>query len=226
MTGKTHMICSTAAVSVYALAHWRGVEIGGAEMLPALFIAPAAVGAYMPDMDIQQSRLGSKFKFLSKNMKHRGITHTLVVPAVLATASFTMQSRKASMFVSLLVGILMMMLFDKKIGTRKKGAVAKALDIFTSKIGIFATVGMLIMSWFWPSVGSSILFGLFLGWTLHIFEDMFNSTGCPVLWPIAKGRVHLPYIAIVKTRHWTEAIFMLLWLGGCGLWALLTLVGA
>ena len=53
MTGKTHMICSTAAVSVYALAHWRGVDIGGAEMLPALFIAPAAVGAYMPDMDIQ-----------------------------------------------------------------------------------------------------------------------------------------------------------------------------
>lgn len=226
MTGKTHMICSTAAVSVYALAHWRGVDIGGVEMLPALFVAPAAVGAYMPDMDIQQSRLGSKFKFLSKNMKHRGITHTLVVPTVLAIAAFTMQSRSASIFVSILVGILMMMLFDKKIGTRKKGKVAKVLDIFTSKIGVFATIAMVIMSWFKPSIGSSILFGLFLGWTLHIFEDMFNNTGCPILYPLAKGRVHLPWVAIVKTRHWTEAVFLLLWLGGCAIWALSILAGA
>lgn len=222
MTGKTHMICSTAAVAVYAVAHKEGITICGADMIPMLFIAPAAVGAYLPDMDIQQSRLGQRFKLLSKNMKHRGITHTLVVPLVLAVAAVGMQSRAASIAVSVVVGVLMMMLFDKRVNSRKTNIAAKALDIFRSKIGVFATIAMVALSYFVPSVGSSILFGLFLGWVLHIFEDMFNSKGCPVFWPLMKGHVHF---ASFKTRHWSEYIFMFLWLGGCVVWAFLVVAG-
>jgi inner membrane protein len=47
-------------------------------------LVAALVGSYMPDIDIEQSKMGQKVGFLSKMLTHRGITHTLLVPALLA----------------------------------------------------------------------------------------------------------------------------------------------
>lgn len=225
MTGKTHMICSTAAMAVFALGHKEGIQVCGADVQPLICIIPTAVGAFLPDMDIQQSRLGQKFKILSKNMKHRGITHTLLAPVCLLVGTACIQTRGAAIIASLLIGLLVGLLFDKKGGTSRGKWYKRLITWCTNKRGILATVLMLILTYFLPSTGASLIFGIFVGWTLHIFEDLFNSKGCPILWPLAKGHVHIPVIGVIKTRHWTEYVFLLAWLGGCGVWAFLTLVG-
>lgn len=222
MTGKTHMICSTAAVAVFALGHSEGVVINGTLVYPWLSVASAAVGAYLPDMDIQQSRLGQQFKLLSKNMKHRGITHTLLVPVCLLACMVGMHSRAACAVVSLIVGILTGMLFDTKGSCKRGSAVKKTMAFIKNKKGLTTTMAMLVLTYLFPSTGASLIFGLFAGWTLHIFEDLFNKKGCPILWPVAKGHIH---IATFKTRHWSEYLFLFLWLGGCCIWAFLILVG-
>ena len=35
----------------------------------------------------------------------------------------------------------------------------------------------------------SLIFGMFSGWTLHIFADMFNGKGCPLLWPFVRNKI-------------------------------------
>lgn len=222
MTGKTHMICSTAAVAVFALGHSEGVVINGTLVYPWLSVASAAVGAYLPDIDIQQSRLGQQFKLLSKNIKHRGITHTLLVPVCLLACMDGMHSKAACIVVSLIVGVLTGMLFDAKGSCKRGGLVKKTITFIKNKKGLTITVVMLVLTYLFPSTGASLIFGLFAGWSLHIFEDMFNKKGCPILWPVVKGHIH---IATVKTRHWSEFVFLFLWLGGCSIWAFSILVG-
>ena len=175
MTGKTHMICSTAAVAVFALGHSKGVLINGTLVYPWLSVASAAVGAYLPDIDIQQSRLGPRFKWLSKNTKHRGITHTLLVPVCLLACMVWMHSRAACAVVSLIVGILTGMLFDTKGSCKRGSAVKKTMTFIKNKKGLTTTMAMLVLTYLFPSTGASLIFGLFAGWTLHIFEDLFNK---------------------------------------------------
>lgn len=222
MTGKTHMICSTAAVAAYAFANPAGIQVHGVDINPWVSIISTAVGAFLPDMDIEQSRLGQKFKLLSKNMKHRGFTHTLVIPAVLLLATLCIQSKLASILTSITVGILVGLLFNKKGGTKRGSTPKRLWTLCCNQKGLTTTAVMLVLTHFFPNTGASLLFGLFAGWTLHIFEDLFNYKGCPIFWPIAKGHIH---VACFKTRHWTEAVFAFLWLGGCLTWALSTAAG-
>jgi inner membrane protein len=110
----------------------------------------------MPDIDIQESKMGRKVGFISKMLTHRGITHTLLAPALLL------------------------------------------LSIWWLK-----TVGM-------PLLAVAAL-GFFVGWTVHIIADMFNSKGVPILWPLTNAHISL---ASFKTRSWHEFLFMFLWIGG------------
>lgn len=214
MTGKTHAACSTAAVAVFALAHKTGINFFGADILPWIGVVAVPVGALLPDVDIPQSRLGTKFSFLSKNMKHRGITHTLLMPIVLAIATALMESPTTSIVACILVGWIIGMVYDVK---GKGRGVKKILSWFMGKRGLIVTIILLILTRVVPETGASVMWGLCMGWWLHIFQDLFNYKGCPILWPVSKGHIH---IASFKTRHWSEGLFFLLWTGGCALWAL------
>lgn len=35
----------------------------------------------------------------------------------------------------------------------------------------------------------SFIFGIFSGWCLHLFADMFNGKGCPLLWPLIQSKI-------------------------------------
>lgn len=221
MTGKTHVMCSTAAVAVFALGHSTDYQFMGVDVLPWIGVVSASVGALLPDIDIPQSRLGQKFKFLSKNMKHRGITHTLIMPLCLLFATCAAKSKTSSIVACLIVGLLTSMMFDAR--TSMRGNIANKVKTFLlNKKGLVVTVVLIIATWFTPSVGASLLWGLMCGWALHIFEDLFNYKGCPIMYPLSKKHVH---IASFKTRHWSEYVFLFLWLGGCALWALQTVAG-
>lgn len=193
-------------MTVFAIGHRAGINVGSVHVLPLVSIVPAAIGALLPDIDIPQSRLGSKFKFLSKHLKHRGITHALLMPIALYVGMLSVQSAGAGLVLSALVGVLVSMVY----GYKKGGIV---------------TLLLVTLTFILPNVGSSILFGLATGWLLHICEDMFNTKGLPLLWPISDHRFLWPIVCVVKTRHWSEFVFTLLWLGGCVAWAFLSLGG-
>ena len=220
MTGKTHVACSTATVVVFAVAHRSGYQFCGVDILPWVGAMAVPVGALLPDIDIPQSRLGQKFKFLSKNMKHRGITHTLLMPLVLFLGTTSVKTRTSSIISAIVVGLMVSMLFDAKMNWKKGSILTKLKNFIVNKKGIVTTIILLILAMIAPATGASILWGLMCGWTLHIFEDLFNYKGCPILYPASKKHVH---IASFKTRHWSEGLFLILWMGVCLVWLAIVL---
>lgn len=160
MTGKTHAAVGIATTAAIIVLNPRGFDLWGVKILPVISLATAATGSYLPDIDIHQSALGQKHRFISKRLKHRGFTHTLVVPVLILTA---MQ------FVS----------------------------FFMSHLPTVATLF------------NSLLFGLVSGWILHIFADLFNRKGVPLLYPFSKSHLH---IACVKTRQMSEYAWLFLFL--------------
>lgn len=158
MTGKTHVLLGTATMAAIALKNPSGLEVFGVTVMPVLSLLTVSAGSYGPDIDIEQSKLGHKYRFLSKHMKHRGITHTLLVPAIL--------------------------------------------------LSLFYTCSII------PPV-ASLIFGFLVGWVTHIFADLFNKKGVPVLWPFSSTKYHL---ASFKTGTWHEFVFIIIWLGGLLLW--------
>lgn len=151
MTGKVHAILGTSTAVAIAVCV-QEIEIFGATIYPVASVITAVAGSYLPDIDIQQSKLGHKVKWLSKHMKHRGITHTLLFPIIL--------------------------------------------------------FGLMLLLAFLPGA-SSLIFGLLVGYLAHIFADLFNKTGVPLLWPFTKYMFH--FASIKTASKWQQVIFIILW---------------
>jgi inner membrane protein len=152
MTGNTHVICGVSLGIFIALTH-PTITLFSQEIPAFPAVITTIPGSLLPDIDIPQSKLGSKAKWLSKHLKHRGITHTLLVPAIITT-------------------------------------------------GLYFSAYPLL---------SVILFGLLTGYAAHIFADMFNRKGVPLLFPLTNAHLHA---ASFKTRSWHEILFVILWIGG------------
>jgi membrane-bound metal-dependent hydrolase YbcI (DUF457 family) len=133
-----------------------------------------------------------------------------------------MRTQTASIIASLVVGILVGMLYDARVDLRRGNILVKLKNIIVNKKGLVTTIALVALSMFIPETGASIIWGLLCGWLLHIFEDLFNYKGCPILYPLSKAHIH---VASFKTRHWSEGIFLLLWMGGCALWAFAIVAG-
>lgn len=157
MTGKTHVAVGVMTTAAIAVLKPKGFDVLGAHVIPVLSILSAVPGSKLPDIDIQQSSMGRRHKFISRMLKHRGFTHTLIIPLVLLAILFIL------------------------------GRYVRLIYIIEAVLG-------------------SLVFGILVGWVMHIFADMFNKKGVPLLYPISSGHLH---IATVKTRHWTEKA----WLG-------------
>lgn len=89
MTGKTHALCGMTTMTALTVLYPTGFTLMEHTLLPAVGLVTAAAGSYAPDIDIHRSKLGQKHKFISKHLTHRGITHTLLAPAVLTVLMLT-----------------------------------------------------------------------------------------------------------------------------------------
>lgn len=86
MTGKTHMICG---VSTYAYLLLSVSEVSSAGLVAsAAGLVGASMGSYLPDIDLATSKAGHMAPWISKLTQHRGITHTLLFPALLAALAW------------------------------------------------------------------------------------------------------------------------------------------
>lgn len=161
--------------------------------MPLLGIPAAALGSLMPDIDIENSKMSNRIPFFKGMLKHRGITHTLLFVIL---AWLGIQSHY-SVMVTGIIGALMGLLIGITF--------AKGKILFTS-IGtaIAFTSAALAM----PGLIAALMFGLSVGWAGHIFEDLLNKKGCPILFPISKSHVHF---LSIKTRSWQETVFLILW---------------
>ena len=105
MTGKTHAICGAIAMVGTTIATHNSLQIGGANYIPALGLLTVVTGSYLPDIDLPQSKMGHRFRFISTHLKHRGITHTLLFPALLALLMLWVQRASVMIVPDLLLGL-------------------------------------------------------------------------------------------------------------------------
>lgn len=151
MTGKTHTFVGLTSCMVLTAVYPNTMEIAGKAVIPMLGVLATIPGSLGPDVDIAGSTASRKVPLLNKVLKHRGITHTLLVPAVLYAIIYQ---------------------FDFNI---------------------------MVMSQ---------VFGFLFGWVMHIFADLLNKKGVPVLWPLMTSHFH---IMTIKTGTIEEKIFMVVW---------------
>lgn len=106
MTGNTHIICGTAVMTVLVVNHTRGFCISGIEVMPLISLITVTLGSYLPDIDVRHSHLGKRHWFLSRLLKHRGITHTFLIPILLLTTMIATKHTKIipSIIFGLLIG--------------------------------------------------------------------------------------------------------------------------
>lgn len=104
MTGKTHAICGTMTMCAIAVCNAKGIDFSGFPLVPWVSIVAAPSGSYMPDIDLHRSKMGSRHKILSKILTHRGITHTLLVPALLVFLQYVIMDMRLPLLPELIFG--------------------------------------------------------------------------------------------------------------------------
>lgn len=165
MQGKVHVAIGTATLLCMCVKYPAGVEMFGVNILPEIALLTAAAGSYAPDVDNPRTHSGMKHKVTSKVVSkvgggHRGITHTLLVPAIVAAIMY---------------------------GT-------------SYSLGVYQNISTLLMS---------LLFGFEMGWCMHIFADLFNGKGCPVLWPFTKKKIHIMDLPSSGIGAWIFAVIFI-----------------
>jgi len=87
MTGKVHVAIGFASALALCVQHPAGFDLNGTLILPEIALITCTAGSYAPDIDLGRSHSGMKHKVASKVISkagggHRGITHTLLIPAI------------------------------------------------------------------------------------------------------------------------------------------------
>jgi inner membrane protein len=93
MQGKVHVAIGVASTFFLVCKYPTGLELFGTTVLPEIALLTAAAGSYAPDVDLGRTHEGQKHKITNKVVSkvgggHRGITHTLLVPAIVAVIMF------------------------------------------------------------------------------------------------------------------------------------------
>lgn len=83
MTGKTHTAVGLTSCLVLTALCPETITVAGKVVSPMLGILATIPGSLAPDVDIEGSAASKRVPFLNKFLKHRGITHTLLFPAIL-----------------------------------------------------------------------------------------------------------------------------------------------
>lgn len=119
MSGKTHVICGTTALIALAIKYPDILQNFGTNMSPFLGLVSVAPFSKIPDVDLATTSYGKKYPIFSKIFSHRGMTHTLLFPAVLMVVlemcgALAMNSTSKSE--SMVLGIFASILFGGFVG--------------------------------------------------------------------------------------------------------------
>lgn len=216
MTGKTHVAVGCITMGCIAANHFDGFTVHGSTILPVVAMVTTAVGSYLPDIDLPQSHLGQKYYFISKHLKHRGLTHKwYIIPLILFALLLGSVFLPAKVMHGINIGlaaILVLMLLGIVIPTFKKGNI----DLYDAFHGgaMFAALFTLLSRFDDNTVLCSLLFGFVFGWLMHIFADLFNKPGVPLI----PGMKNVSLMSVktksfnekgLLTRNWQEPVWLI-----------------
>lgn len=219
MTGKTHVTVGLVSMGCLAFQCPDGFQIAHSTVLPTVALITTAAGSYLPDIDLQQSHLGQKYYFISKHLKHRGLTHYwYFIPVILLALTVLVSVLPLNM--ARIINIVLLVLMGGTVASivlpaLKKGNVdlIDLLNLLLLGSGIVTMLTDLYDS----KVACSLLFGLFFGWIMHIFADLFNGKGIPLV-PGSDKHFHIMNVKTISYRtdskghkpssNWQEPVWL------------------
>lgn len=214
MNGKSHFTlgCGVAVALVYV-----GMKNNDIALCATAVTAP--LGAMLPDIDHNNSKLGRQRKQIVDTIKKVTLLGGLGIFAFSMFTNF-MSAGTFNLTNLLFYGLLPSLMTYAPviicIMLATSDGVKKRIKFFTKHRGIMHTM--------WPVIGlyvgaisssnqfiSSLLLGLAFGYTSHLFSDSETKMGCPVLWPLYQKNIS---IFKITTGTAAETLVLLLDLGG------------
>lgn len=185
LTGKTHKAIGVAtgvAMVIYS--------VGVGEPIYALGILTAPVGAMLPDIDHNSSKLGSARKAAIDKLK--------VVMSVMSAISFLLcllviglsgNLNLAGVFFSVaLVCLLTVITSSERILNHFPFLKKHRGIMHTLVVPVVMSIGFLTTEY---SVVAALLAGCILGYVSHIVADCLTKMGCPIAFPLSKECISL-----------------------------------
>lgn len=119
MTGKIHVLVGGASLALLAVNYPKGFEAFNTTILPVVGLVTSMAGSYAPDIDMGRTHSGMKHKTASKVISkvgggHRGITHTLLVPTIVAVLMWFVGSKLTGL--KYLTSLIQSLLFGWEFG--------------------------------------------------------------------------------------------------------------
>lgn len=118
MQGKVHVLIGAGSLALFCAKYPTGFVFAETHIIPVVGLFTAAFGSYLPDIDMQTTHMGQQHKVASKVISkvgggHRGFTHTLVIPLLLAALMYYVGT---SMTYRMLASVVMSLLFGMEFG--------------------------------------------------------------------------------------------------------------
>lgn len=188
MTGKTHKFIGLVAGGAVA---YYGIAVLN-EPLYIVAAFSSAIGAMIPDIDHNNSSIGSKrkkiFNFLS----------VIIGLVILCTAMLFLifASLNDTLWSSVVTLALILLPFGVLTALTKIEFVQRNIKFIVKHRGFMHTLilpACMVAALFVikEPVFAILLQGLLIGFVSHLFMDILNPKGCPILYPISKSNIKI-----------------------------------
>ena len=188
MTGKTHKAVGVC-VGI-AFTYW-GIKTYGDPMF-AISTVASAVGAMLPDIDHDNSKLGSQRKIVvSAASKVLSALFGVVVALICVRLALSkLYTQLAIMLLLIILPVLVLSILASLPFVRK------ALKFFTKHRGIMHTLAIPLLLYLGFMLISNAtarfaLIAMAAGYMSHLLLDCLTNRGCPILWPMVLKNIAL-----------------------------------
>lgn len=209
MMGSTHKMIGVFVGIVLAVC---GILDKEYTMFVMPFVVP--VGAMLPDIDHNNTRIGRRRKEVMGSLK-KFLPIALIGFVLVIVYSIRQGIEISQLFpvICIVIGFLLLLLIGRsEWGRRKFRFFMKHRGImhtlFVPALLIFATAALEV-----DVTVRQILLGIAIGYLTHLIADCLTEEGCPILWPLTTKCIGIPLA--VTNRKSEKVIAVLL----CGVFA-------
>jgi membrane-bound metal-dependent hydrolase YbcI (DUF457 family) len=158
-----------------------------------LSVVPAIIASYLPDLDQVNSKAGKKVRTGGKWAK--------VAAAVTIIADiiyyYFMGSLSDTMLLITVIAIIAMLIGIVLAGLPHRGPTHSAV------IPIAAFFTWKHFSYMFNAYVDAIMYGVFVGYSMHIIADLLYGKGCMLFWPFSSSHIN---VADIKYDGFVEKI--------------------
>lgn len=190
MNGKQHKLTGVAlATGVAACVLMKEQSYATQGMLMAMSIP---FGAMLPDIDHNNSKLGSQRKAAVDTASFIGKVVGSIFYVYYVGSTFMKNHNKAYIILAITAVLFVSLWLLSKVGP-----INELLHFATKHRGLMHTlippIGIWLLMKYTNPVQAIMLItkGLFLGYIVHLIGDLMTVSGCPLLWPIIKKPIRI-----------------------------------